>query len=686
MRVFKKMKFVSLLIAITMALGLVPVALPQQAGVAQAATIGDAVNQLLGVYFWLNKDAAGLAAVNNAKTATGSLPLANVKNTLWGATPILPLTSIVPSKYATEDAAKDAIAQLLIDAANANFSSDAVTAQATLSSLISTHSDTLAKLLPGVSVDVFITTLVNAQTSGVSTALSTNPSWKTQLQSSDINTVRTLVTTTLRGALNSAAPPGSAVATAFATNGWSIQQLADAETAVQALVDTGYRGQLALLKAYVRSQTHFSGTTANLGGEESIAVTVGTPKTGQIQVLGQNITSDLTYYSPSASVTVSASGGVLTVTGVSATSSPVEIVAYPTGADQNTNWVYKANVTVTGAPGPGGGGGGGLPAGSGYISPGTGGTVSLGSEAKITIPAGALQGTSTVNVTIKEVTNPPAPPEGYSIIGAYSFTIGGQESYTFKKPVTLTFTFDPADVPEGQTPAVYYYNGTEWVLLTGTVSGNTITVTVDHFTTFGVLVKEAEVTPPPVPAPSFSDVTASYWAFDVIGELSSKGILAGYPDGTFKPDNKITRAEFAKIATLALKAPAVNPSRPTFSDYTPGDWFFGSVETAVYAGLVKGYEDGTFRPNALISREEAATILERSLGKADEAAAEVNTVTGFVDDAKISTWARGFVVLAGRDGLIEGYPDGIFIPQGNTSRAEASAMISRILVLLSKES
>jgi hypothetical protein len=683
---FKKMRLVSLLVALVMAFGLAPLASPQAASADASATLASISNQIQAVNYWLAKDPTGQGAVSAAHTYFLNHDV-NVDVSVLPSLPLNPLTqSFLPDRpFPDLLSAEAAVVPLLTHLERYKYAQDMTTALTSLVDLYENDRGTVATLFPGVTLDQLVNFVTIAQGAGLQNSLFTSGNWQNVIRG-NANTVPGVV----NGALGYAATHGGEAVGDAVTRYWNLNDLAAAEIEIARQAPSGVSADIVLIKSFIRSRTTASTySTALVNTEQSFSLTPGGSTQFTINVFSSNATGDLTPVSSNPAVaTFTKDGGRFTLTGVA--TGTAEITAYLSDSDTpGRDWVYKANVTVT----SGGGGGGGGPSpvtsttGSVTVTPSAGGTVSLGSAAKITIPAGALQGTSGLNVTIQATSNPPAPPEGYAIIGAYSFTVGGEESYTFSKPVTLTFTFDPASIPEGQVPAVYYYNGTEWVLLTGTISGNTITVTVDHFTTFAIMAKEAEATPPPpVPAPSFSDVTASYWAFDVIGELSSKGILAGYPDGTFKPDNKITRAEFAKIATLALKAPAVNPSRPTFSDYTPGDWFFGSVETAVYAGLVKGYEDGTFRPNALISREEAATILERSLGKADAAAAAATTVTNFTDDASISAWARGFVVLAGNDGLIGGYPDGSFSPQGDTTRAETSALISRILVLLSKES
>ena len=174
--------------------------------------------------------------------------------------------------------------------------------------------------------------------------------------------------------------------------------------------------------------------------------------------------------------------------------------------------------------------------------------------------------------------------------------------------------------------------------------------------------------------PVFSDVPASNWAYDAVSSLSGQGYVNGYPDGTFKPEGAITRAEFVSIMDRILKLPAYNPPASDFKDVSSDSWFYGSVENAVYAGIVKGYDNGLFKPNAPITREELADILVNALGKQDEAGASASARTGFTDDARISSWARGDVVVAVKYGLLKGYPDGSFRPLGNATRAEACAM------------
>ena len=144
----------------------------------------------------------------------------------------------------------------------------------------------------------------------------------------------------------------------------------------------------------------------------------------------------------------------------------------------------------------------------------------------------------------------------------YEIAVNGQNHYRFDKPVTLTFTFDPAQVPAGTTPSIYYYDedSSKWVDLGGAVSGSTITVTVDHFTMFAVLAGQKVIIQPPAKS-SFSDLSSDYWARESIEELVAQGAVSGYPDGTFQPGRTITRAEFVTVLVKSLNLQAPGSGR-----------------------------------------------------------------------------------------------------------------------------
>lgn len=381
---------------------------------------------------------------------------------------------------------------------------------------------------------------------------------------------------------------------------------------------------------------------------------------------------------------ISASGATVTLTvpqvGVTASDQSVVVsVSYKGGTA-----VAASAFIVSAASSGGGGGGGTAPAsaaavtsatGSATVAPGAGGTISLGSDATVSIPVGALNGATGVEVAIQQVSSPPSAPSGFLLLSSvYEFTVGGSAGYSFIKPVTLTFTFDPASLAPGDVPSIYYYDEatSQWVDLGGAVSGNTVSIAVDHFTKFAVLAKQSSVLPP-APAQAFSDVPASYWAYGAIGSLSGQGFISGYPDGTFRPDGRITRAEFVSILSRALKLASHSPTTPTFTDVTPVDWCYGSVETAIYAGIVKGL-GSTFAPGDPITREQMAVMIVKAANIKATAA-----VIPFTDSAQVSAWAKDALAAVAKQGIMKGYPGGAFDPQGKATRAETAAVIAKIL-------
>ena len=117
----------------------------------------------------------------------------------------------------------------------------------------------------------------------------------------------------------------------------------------------------------------------------------------------------------------------------------------------------------------------------------------------------------------------------------------------------------------------------------------------------------------------FSDVSSSDWYGTTVATLAEMNILKGYEDGTFHPNAPITRAEFAAIATRFFDETGATYEPGTFTDVTGSEWFAGAIMDAVNLGLIGGYEDGTVRPNNNITRAEACAIVNRTLGRVPDA-------------------------------------------------------------------
>lgn len=117
----------------------------------------------------------------------------------------------------------------------------------------------------------------------------------------------------------------------------------------------------------------------------------------------------------------------------------------------------------------------------------------------------------------------------------------------------------------------------------------------------------------------FSDVSADSWYNQTVSTLASMEIVKGYEDGTFRPNAPITRAEFGAIATRFFAETGATYEPGTFSDVTGDEWYANAIQDAVNLGLIGGYEDGTVRPNNNITRAEACAIVNRTLGRVPDA-------------------------------------------------------------------
>ncbi|MBD3921762.1 S-layer homology domain-containing protein [Paenibacillus sp. PR3] len=171
----------------------------------------------------------------------------------------------------------------------------------------------------------------------------------------------------------------------------------------------------------------------------------------------------------------------------------------------------------------------------------------------------------------------------------------------------------------------------------------------------------------------FTDLNG-HWANNAIVRAATMGIVNGYADGTFRPDNKITRAEFTAMITRAFELKAITVGvTPEFADAAqlPG-WARTAIAEASAAGIITGYSDHTFRPNQLITRTEMAVIIVRVLELPQDASGKPT----FADSDSIPAWARPSIAVAVEAGIIKGSSGNQFLPKGNASRAEAVTVIA----------
>lgn len=188
---------------------------------------------------------------------------------------------------------------------------------------------------------------------------------------------------------------------------------------------------------------------------------------------------------------------------------------------------------------------------------------------------------------------------------------------------------------------------------------------------------DAQDTDSNISAADFFDVDSDHWAFSDIKELVRLGVICGYEDGSFMPDRNVTRAEFTKLICAVCNFRENSAELYDFSDVKHGDWYFDPVRIMASHDIVNG-SDGLFRPDDIISREDAAVIIKRSLDSCGATLSAVRENINFKDEADISDYAVWSIDVLYTAGLISGDDMKCFNPRYGLTRAEAAAMTARL--------
>jgi len=309
---------------------------------------------------------------------------------------------------------------------------------------------------------------------------------------------------------------------------------------------------------------------------------------------------------------------------------------------------------------------------------GKSGVVSLGKDILISIPSGAsLQ---ELKLSIERVTNTESLIKNREILASPVFEVLKNSPENLSKPLKLSLTFDSALVKSNQSVAVFYYDEVKklWVEVEGgIVKENQITVDVNHFAKYAIFVVDnnrgISINDKPEEV-SFSDIS-SHWAEASIKQAISNGIVKGYPDGTFKPGQTVTRAQFSVMLMNALNWQEAGTDLSFTDGAEIATWAKQAVSQAVQAGIINGYENGSFRPNANITRSEMATMIAKAL----KLSSKENVATSFADDKSIPAWAKGSVAALKELGIINGTGVNKFNPSAQTTRAEAVIILINML-------
>jgi len=177
---------------------------------------------------------------------------------------------------------------------------------------------------------------------------------------------------------------------------------------------------------------------------------------------------------------------------------------------------------------------------------------------------------------------------------------------------------------------------------------------------------------PAASAAAFAD-TEGHWAQSASEKWRNYGVVSGH-DGAFRPDDAVTRAEFAAMIDNLMKY--VQHGEMSFSDVAPSQWFAEAIGKAHAAGVLQG-EGGQAFPDREMSRQEAAVMIARAFQ-----IAETGGSVTFRDEAEIADWAKPAIVALSERGAIDGFPDGTFRPDGTLTRAEAVTILNKLVSAL----
>lgn len=242
----------------------------------------------------------------------------------------------------------------------------------------------------------------------------------------------------------------------------------------------------------------------------------------------------------------------------------------------------------------------------------------------------------------------------------------------------------PKDAEKGDSVVITATPEEGYVLESLIVSdreGARIELTENEDGTWSFIMPDGEVTVTAVfgeePEDYFADVTGT-WAADDINQLADLGVVTGNPDGTFRPDSQITRAEI--VAILVRLYDLDSETMVTFED-TQNHWASGYISIAASLGYINGFDSAHFGPNEALTREQLAVMVTRIAGLQPSGGTDLS----FSDSSSVSGWALDGVRAAFENGLISGYPDGTFRPDAEITRAEACHLIVSLINLQSDD-
>lgn len=302
------------------------------------------------------------------------------------------------------------------------------------------------------------------------------------------------------------------------------------------------------------------------------------------------------------------------------------------------------------------------------LAAGQAGQVSLGDGITVTIPAGATN--QEMKITIDQITDSSELLTNQTKLISPVYELLKNVQQNFNKYVTLNLTFDTSSLPTNHQAGLFYFDEQNklWISA-GEASIHDNQVNVDVDHFTKFAVFAVEQ--PKAPAEiGFSDVNG-HWAEDFIQEAVREGIVSGFSDGSFKPNASVTRAEFTVMLMNALQT-EYTETAISFTDHAKiGAWAQSAVARAVKAGFIQGDTEGAFRPNDAVTRAEMAVMVAGAF----QLKAITGTSSTFADDAQIPLWAKAAVAGMQKAGMLNGKGLNTFAPSDKTTRAEAVKLL-----------
>lgn len=242
----------------------------------------------------------------------------------------------------------------------------------------------------------------------------------------------------------------------------------------------------------------------------------------------------------------------------------------------------------------------------------------------------------------------------------------GESSYKLETPIEISISYNAEEAIDEHEIGMYYYNEekSKWIYIGGEVDeeNQTVTATINHLTKFAIL-KNSSIK-------KLQDVD-THWSRPYIKRLIGMEAVAGYEDGCFKPNKHVTREEFSKILVSALDLELVKENVKFTDENEIQPWARDYVDTAYKNKILMGYEDGSFRPKAQMTRMEVAVALGKIFGNNSK----LNSHGNLSDIDEAPPWALDEIKKSIALGIIHGYDDNTFKPHKPVTRGEAAKMI-----------